>query len=121
VYSLYGIQKLLDWPGNSPDLNAIEPCWMWLKKRTTSRGAPRDKKTGKEAWIKAWDELPQERIQHWIERLMRHIQEVIRNEGGNEYKEGREGRDTRSWKGKRLKGQLSTRENLAPRPSEVSE
>jgi hypothetical protein len=52
---------------------------------------------------------------------MRHIQEVIRNEGGNEYKEGREDRDTRSWKGKRLKGQLSTREDLAPWPSEVSE
>ncbi|EAA57826.1 predicted protein [Aspergillus nidulans FGSC A4] len=28
------------------DLNAIEPCWAWMKKRTTSRGAPRDKKTG---------------------------------------------------------------------------
>ena len=25
VYNLYGITKLL-WPGNSPDLNAIEPC-----------------------------------------------------------------------------------------------
>jgi hypothetical protein len=87
---------------------------MWLKRRTTARGAPRDKKTAKEAWIKAWDELPQERIQHWIQRLRRHIKEVIKNEGGNEYKEGREDRDVRSWKGKCLKGQLSTRADLGP-------
>jgi hypothetical protein len=52
---------------------------------------------------------------------MRHIKEVIRNEGGNEYKEGREDRDTRSWKGKQLKGQLSTREDLGSRPPEASE
>ena len=28
-------------------------------------------------------------IRVWIERMPRHIQEVIRLEGGNEYKEGR--------------------------------
>jgi hypothetical protein len=33
--------------------------------------------------------MPQERIQAWIERIMDHIPEVIRLEGGNEYKEGR--------------------------------
>jgi hypothetical protein len=118
---MYGIQKLLDWPGNSPDLNTIEPCWFWLKKRTTARGAPRDKKTGKEAWIKAWDELPQERIQHWIERLMRHIKEVIEHEGGNEYKEGREDHDTRSWRGRRLVKKLSPRLDLPLLAQEASE
>ena len=29
--------KLL-WPANSPDLNAIEPCWFWMKRQTTKRG-----------------------------------------------------------------------------------
>jgi hypothetical protein len=33
--------------------------------------------------------MPQEKIQEWIERIVVHIQEVIRLEGGNEYKEGR--------------------------------
>lgn len=28
------------WPGNSPDLNMIEPCWPWMKRQTTRRGAP---------------------------------------------------------------------------------
>jgi hypothetical protein len=113
TYELYGIQKMLDWPGNSPDLNAIEPAWPWLKRRTTSRGAPRDKKTCKKAWLDAWEDLPQANIQHWIERLIHHIQVIITLEGGNEYKEGNSEKDTRSWKGKRLKGKLSTRQDLA--------
>ena len=31
----------------------------------------------------------QEKIQAWIKRIMVHIEEVIRLEGGNEYQEGR--------------------------------
>jgi hypothetical protein len=34
--------------------------------------------------------MPQEVIQAWIERIPRHVREVIRLQGGNEYKEGRE-------------------------------
>lgn len=105
------VQRLLDWPGNSPDLNAIEPCWPFLKRLTTIRGAPRDKKTGKAVWIKAWNELPQEKIQQWIERLIRHIQEVIKLQGGNEYQEGRD-RSKRDQSGRRIKGQLSRRQDL---------
>lgn len=112
IYDIKGVQKIMDWPGNSPDLNAIEPAWPWLKRRTTSRGAPRDKKTGKQAWMKAWNDLPQEHIQQWIERLIRHIQEVINLEGGNEYQEGRTGKDNRDWKGHRAKGTISYRQDI---------
>jgi hypothetical protein len=59
-----------------------------------------------EAWIKAWKELPQTQIQAWIERIMRHVQEVIRLEGGNEYAEGREA-FRRDWAGTRIKDKLS--------------
>lgn len=100
----------MDWPGNSPDLNAIEPCWIQLKKCIISRGTPRDKKTGKEAWIKAWNELPQEQIQAWIKRLPVYIKEIICLEGGNKYKEGRNNKQ--SQKGKRIKGQLSKCQDL---------
>jgi transposase len=73
------VSRLL-WPSNSPDLNMIEAAWPWMKRRTTARGAPRDKKTAREAWLKAWQDLPQEKIQAWIERIPRHIEEVIRHE-----------------------------------------
>ena len=40
-----------------------------------------------------WDKtLTQERIQAWIERITEHVQQVIKCEGGNEYKEGRKKR-----------------------------
>jgi len=52
VFSMWGIMRLL-WPGNSPDLNAIEPCWFWMKRDTTKRGAIHTKAALKEAWIKS--------------------------------------------------------------------
>ena len=33
--------------------------------------------------------MPQEVIQEWIKRIPRHIEEIIRLKGRNEYKEGR--------------------------------
>ena len=58
------------------------------------------------AWYKTWDDIPQEQIQQWISAIPFHIQEVIRLEGGNEYKEGVQGYK-RSWQGTRVKGKLS--------------
>jgi hypothetical protein len=58
------------------------------------------------AWLKAWEELSQDQIQRWIERIPVYIQEIIRLEGGNEYKEGRK-YFKRSFAGLRVKGKLS--------------
>jgi transposase len=73
--------KLL-WPGNSPDLNAIEPTWNWMKRKTTKKGCPTRKLQMKEDWLKCWKDMPQEKIQEWIERIYIHIQEVIKLDGG---------------------------------------
>jgi hypothetical protein len=111
IYNLHKVQRLL-WPGNSPDLNMIEPNWYWMKKRTTSRGAPSNRPALKTAWITAWKDLPLSQIQDWIERIPRHIEEVIHLEGGNEYIEGYTGKYERSWKNKWLKGTLSRCQDL---------
>ncbi|KAL6157488.1 hypothetical protein ACJBU6_05039 [Exserohilum turcicum] len=84
----------LPWLGNSPDLNAIKAAWPWLKRKTTRRGAPKSRAEGTKVWQQYWDELPQHQIQAWIERIPFHIQEIIKLEGGNEYKEGRRDRST---------------------------
>jgi transposase len=88
VYDLWEIQKMF-WPSNSPDLNAIEPTWFWIKRETTKRGPITSEKVLREVWIKCWKELSQERIQAWIERVYYHIQEVINCNGDNLYEEGR--------------------------------
>jgi len=38
VYELHSVQRLL-WPGNSPDLNAIEPAWPCMKKNDYCPGS----------------------------------------------------------------------------------
>jgi transposase len=88
LYSLHGINALL-WPGNSPDLNMIEPAWPHLKRVTTKKGAPKNRAEAEIAWTNAWAELEQWRIQAWIEQIPRHIKEIIRLKGGNGYKEGK--------------------------------
>ena len=87
VYNLWEIVKLL-WPSNSPDLNTIEPAWYWLKRETTKRGIASGVGQMKKDWLKAWEKLPQKKIQEWIERIPGHIQHIIKYKGGNEYKEG---------------------------------
>ena len=87
LFSLSEVLRLL-WPGNSPDLNMIEPAWIYLKRRTTGKGVLSVCKTAELAWARAWRKLPQHQIQAWIKRIPRHIKEVIRLQGGNEYQEG---------------------------------
>jgi transposase len=89
IFDLQKVQRLL-WCGNSPDLNMIEPAWPWMKRRTTRKGAPKSRQEAIRAWKVAWDELPQEAIHKWIERIPHHIEQIIALGGGNEYKEGRD-------------------------------
>jgi trehalose-6-phosphate synthase len=80
----------MEWCPNSPNINAIEPTWFWMKKETTKRGASTNHKKLRSRWEKCWKELSQKKIQEWIERIPNHIKEIIRLKGGNEYKEGRQ-------------------------------
>jgi hypothetical protein len=66
------------------------------------------------AWNKAWEDLPQRQIQEWIKRIPRHVQEVIRLKGRNEYAEGRKA-FKRDHAGTRLKGRLSSHTYLQPK------
>jgi transposase len=82
-----GITRLF-WCSNSPDLNMIEPCWPYMKRQTTRRGAPVNVKEAEKSWISCWKDMEQGRIQRWIERIIRHVQQVYELEGGNNYREG---------------------------------
>ena len=79
----------LDWCANSPDLNPIEPTWFHMKRETTKDGPITSIKELREVWIKCWEDMAQEKIRAWIERVPIHIQDVIKAQGGNNYTEGR--------------------------------
>jgi len=49
LYDIEGVQRLL-WCLNSPDLNAIEPAWPWMKRITTKKGAPKNRKEAIRKW-----------------------------------------------------------------------
>jgi transposase len=64
----FGIIRMI-WPGKSPDLNMIEPAWFHLKKITTRRRALNTRTEATAAWIQAWEELEQWRINDWIRKI----------------------------------------------------
>ena len=79
-----------------------------MKRRTTRFGAPRTRAKAKAAWLKCWnEELTQDRIQTWIERMPRHIEQIINIEGGNEYREGRKGGAIRPYDSKQRRAEYA--------------
>src|SRR2546421_4233218 len=75
----WGIEALarLFWPGNSPDLNMIEPAWPYLKRRTTARGPSTTGKDARNRWKAEWRALPMTEIRRWIERIPQAIEKII--------------------------------------------
>ena len=61
-----------------------------MDEKDYKKGAPSVRKTAELVWKRYWKDLPQKKIQDWIERIPRHIKEVIRQKGGNQYQEGKE-------------------------------
>jgi transposase len=80
--------EVLEWPGNSPDLNMIEPAWPWIKRNSGHYEGFKSKKDTPSIWLDLWDSLPQEMIRRWIERIPTHIQKVVEKNGCNGYREG---------------------------------
>lgn len=85
IHALADILRL-PWPGNSPDLNQIEPCWKYMKRdiatgplwATTMDGA-------EDSWYTEWGLLDQTRINKWIEKMPHRVEQVIACSGGNEF------------------------------------
>ena len=75
-----------------------------MKRRTTFRGAPSKRAGMEKSWFANWPAMTLTSVQAWIEALPHNIAEIIRLEGGNEYREGRESK--RAYRGRRKVGQL---------------
>jgi aspartate aminotransferase-like enzyme len=66
----------------------IEPIWAYLKREIMKGGPINTKEEAIERWEKAWASMRQKMLQSRVRRIRRHLIEIVRHEGENEYLEG---------------------------------
>ncbi len=73
---------LIDWPGNSPDLNPIENCWAWMKGQLENCGAtsiPELQLEITRLWALKMEDSAY--LRSLVESMPRRIQAVMENAG----------------------------------------
>lgn len=79
----------LPWPGHSPDVNAEEHAWPWIRRHITKDFEPsRSKDECKAQWYYEWRELPQDQINTWIDRIPDVVRHILEQEGDNSFHDG---------------------------------
>lgn len=74
--------ELIDWPGNSPDLNPIENVWAWMKqqlKESTATSLPELQREIIRLWTIRMDDSVY--LRNIVESMPRRLQEVINRDG----------------------------------------
>ncbi len=84
VFSLHEILRLL-WPGNSLDLNMIESCWAWIKRKTYKIGPPKTREEMIKQWKEEWKIFPPSKLQDFVACMPRHLRIIRFLRGDNKY------------------------------------
>jgi transposase len=74
------------WPAQSPDLNAIEAAWDYIRRQIKKR--EKFCSTNEEviqAWEEEWAKIPVEIINQWIDSIRERLQKVIDSGGKNTF------------------------------------
>ena len=76
--------NVLDWPGNSPNLNPIENLWSILKSCLQKLDSTTKTKLT-EAVIQVWHRDPAiiENCKRLVESMPRRVKKVLKNQGGH--------------------------------------
>jgi hypothetical protein len=83
-----GIKKLC-WPGHSPDVNAEEHAWPWIRRHITNDFEPsRNEDECELQWITEWKKLPQGVINKWIDSIPGVVRQIIAHSGDNSFHDG---------------------------------
>jgi transposase len=75
---------MLDWPGNSPDMQPVETLWRILKKRLGKMGCSTEERVVTNV-IKVWfhDSGVKNICSKLVESISKHVHEVISAKGGH--------------------------------------
>ena len=75
--------RLIDWPGNSPDLNPIENCWAWMKsqlKDCQATSIPQLEEEIMRLWVFKMSDS--EYLRNLVMSMLRRLQAML-EKGGN--------------------------------------
>jgi hypothetical protein len=80
------IEKI-SWPGHSPDVNASEHAWPWQRRYITrnNKTPSRNEAEVIQHWEDAWEALPIEVINGWVDRIPEVVRRIIRHHGKNDF------------------------------------
>lgn len=85
LFSIPGL-TVLDWPGNSPDLNQIEPAWYAIKREVTNRGgAVANREITKRIWEGVWKDLEKRKVQGWCGKMEARLRLCGEKGGDNRF------------------------------------
>jgi hypothetical protein len=78
--------EVLEHPGNSPDMSAIEKGWMPMRISITHVwNRPYTLEWTARAWYAEWEALDQDVIRGWIHEMIENNQRIIDDQGGNHF------------------------------------
>jgi transposase len=79
----------LPWPGHSPDVNAEEHAWPWIRRHITKDFEPScTVEECKTHWYMEWRALPQGQIDRWIDGIPDVVRKIIEQWGDNSFHDG---------------------------------
>lgn len=79
----------LSWPGHSPEINASEHAWPWIRRHITKDfEISTTVEECKKQWRSEWEALPQEVINKWIDRIPEVVRQILRHRGNNDFHDG---------------------------------
>ncbi|KAK7178253.1 cAMP-regulated phosphoprotein family protein [Paraphaeosphaeria sporulosa] len=85
-----GVQiERMEWPGHSPDVNASEHAWPWIRRHITKE-MPQStcEEECRQQWEEQWNNLPQEQINKWIDHVAEVVRQIIKHHGDNDFHDG---------------------------------
>jgi transposase len=74
------------WPGHSPEVNASEHAWPWIRRHVTSEFTPSCNATQcRKQWEQQWDAIPIETINRWVMGVPEMVRRIIKHGGKNDF------------------------------------
>jgi transposase len=78
--------KMLEHPGNSPDMSAIEKAWMPMRISITNVwNRPHTLEWTERAWYAEWEALEQDTIRGWISEMVETNQRILDDGRGQSF------------------------------------